>query len=323
MDLNRKPLRPSRMLLCLYSALLLCSEAALAQNANVVKVVQFGGAKNGQSAGKQVMLVIVAPIGTRRAITLAVPNKEDKPQANPKDEIANVVKGLKPGDLVKIEVEPPTVPRGIPGLKSIAVYEPKPGELQPNVYVYEISSPRQEAGKRFTGVVLTRLGETTVGAVPPGDDAMEEFLVELKPGTLVEVNFQSKGKYPTIATIDPYQEMEPATFVAQAEAEVEGEKVPAIEIKLASQPEPIKAILTGKQAGKRWVPEPKLASTIKRLKPDQELMVRVVKVGDNWWLRRFTASKPPKGGAAKPAKGGADAPEEKPESGEEETKGKE
>lgn len=264
-------------------------------------VVQYLGNEQGVDLGKKVMLVTVRPYGSRGAVTLPVPNKDEKKaDYNPIDAVANPIKDLKPDQYIEIEVRGGGANRSQrPMLASLKPYKTAEGELVPNVYLYQVSAPHQEAGKTYTGVVLRKLGETITAAVPGGgspDPKMMATLDSVKAQQPVEVTFVSKGKIPLIATIDPYAPPEKATVVKATEVEVEGQKADAVELTVKGKP--VTAIVTGKMQGKKWVPDARVVQMVKRLKPDQAIEARLVNEGDKTWLRYFTLEKETKAGAS-------------------------
>ena len=266
------------------------------------RIVQYMGNEKGNELGKQSMIVYVKPAGaaSSRPMQLAVPNKDNKPEYAPDGRIADAVKDLKPNDYIQVEIIPPPNRSQRATLKSVKSYTPREGELEPNVYIFMASSRRQEGGRDFIGVVLMKLGETIVAAVPMlktesggmvPDEKMIASFETFKKDQPVEVEFSSAGRPPTIATIDPYAQPESATFVKMTEVDIDGQKADAMELTVKGKP--VTAILSGKMLGKKWVPQPKLASLSKKLKPDQEVTIRLVNDGDKTWVRYFDIDKKP------------------------------
>jgi hypothetical protein len=240
-------------------------------------------------------------------LVLAVPSKDPKKSDYaPIDKVADAVKGLKQDDYIMIEVKKGQNASQKTSLHSVKPYTPKAGEMEENVYIYQIHARQQEGGKDFIGVVLMKMGETVTAQVPmvkteSGGSAPDQKMIAsfdgYKKDQPVEVTFATKGKNPVIATIDPYAQPEPAKFVKMTEVDVDGQKAEAVELTVKDKP--VTAILTGKVApNKKWAPDAKLASQTKRLKPDQAIDARLVKDGDKTWLRYFTIEKEKKGGAA-------------------------
>jgi hypothetical protein len=300
---------PGALLACLAALALTAPRAAAAPPAapaEQMMIVQYVGNEKGKEMGQNVMLVAVRPPGARSPVVLAVPNQDPKkPDYNPIQRVVDGLNALKPDDYFQAFIRPSMNKTQKPSLIDVRPYTVKPGELEPNVYVFQIHAPQQEGGRTFMGVVLMKLGEQITAAVPTvktesgnlvPDEKMIASFESFKKDQPVEVTFASTGKIPVIATIDPYAPPEAATFVKVTEADVDGHKAEAVELTVGGKP--VTAILTGRSLGKKWVSDPKLASSVKRLKPDQQIEARLVNAGDKTWLRYFKLDTGKKPGAA-------------------------
>ncbi len=287
-----------------------------------IMVVQYVGNEQGNNLGKKVMLVYVRPVGKKSTIPLAVPSRDEKKSDYaPIAAVADVVNDLKPNDFIAAEILPGR-PRMT--LKSVKLYEPKAGELVPDVYLFQNTFRKAEGSKDFIAVVLTKMGQDTTAAVPmlkneaggmAPDEKMIASMEKMKLNDPVEVTFSSKGRTPTIKTLDPWKAPEPATFVKLAEADHNGAKVPAVELLVAGKP--VTALLSGTLAGKRWVADRALDRDVKMLEKgrltaekkgepaEQPVMARVVDDGSGtMWLRKIEKAEP---GDAPAADASADA----------------
>ena len=322
--------------LCLLALSLTFTQKS-AQAADHPTVFKFVGADKKRVKGKEVLVVGIAPVtGRGGTAMLWAKNKDNKDTFEPDAKLLDAVKGVKPGDLVKVEVEP--AEQDV--IKSFAPYTIKPHEKVPYGYVFKNSyRNRDSGGREFTAVVLERMDLDITAAVPMVKDAdgamvpdekMLKLLDELKAGEPVEAEMSGRGKTMTLTTLLRYQEPTPATFEKLAEAETaDGQKVAAVEMKVGDKP--VTAILPGKLQGKKWTPDPKVHNPLKKLKPGATLQVRTTEDAGKTYLVRANVldpkgqkpatptgpTEPGKPTATEPAKEG-DKPKEgeKPKDGE-------
>ena len=77
-----------------------------------------------------------------RSMNLAVPNvHDDKPNFEPKPEIATVVKALKAGDFIKVTY---AMDKNTAMLQTVAAYPLKAGEELPNGFVFNETYEKKE-----------------------------------------------------------------------------------------------------------------------------------------------------------------------------------
>ena len=264
--------------------------------------------------GKQVMVVALEPLGGGRPVELVVPNRDMGPKGDkfdPIPQVADVVRGLKKGDTIKIELDD-TRPR--PYVTSAKPYKLKTGETDPNAYVFENTFRKEDGRSTYTAVVLSRFDEHTTVAVQQkrdnegdmaSDTAILNLLQKLKTGEVVEAEIKEGGRTPILTSLERYAPPQEGKFVKMTEQEVDGQKAPAVELERDGKP--VTVPVTGKLQGKRWVADPKVLSAAKRLKPDTEVVFRARDDEGKLWLKDIQPA--PKAAdesvAAPAARGGA------------------
>ena len=255
--------------------------------------------------GKPVMVLAVEPIDGGRPVELIVPNtgwgdmKNDK--YDPIPQVAQNVRNMKRGDVIKIEVEQPTHAQGRPLVKEAKRYTLKPGEGEPNTYVFKSNFRKEEGRSNFMAVVLSRFDEQTTVAVQQrrdkegdmvSDPAILDLLGKLKAGELVEAEIKEGGRTPVLMGLERYAPPRNGKFVKLTEAEIEGQKAPAVE--LTAEGKAVNAVVAGKLQGKRWTPDPKVLAAAKKLKQDTDVVFRAREDGGRLWLKEIE----PKAGEA-------------------------
>ena len=253
--------------------------------------------------GKQVMILAFEPLSGGRPVELVVPNRDMGARSDnkfdPVPQVADVVRGLKRGDVMKIELDD-TKPR--PFVTSARPYKLKAGETEPNGYVFENTFRKEEGRSTYTAVVLSRFDEHTTVAVQQkrdkdGDMASDaeiiELLQKLKTGEVVEAEITggSGGRTPILTSLERYAPPQTGKFVKVSEQDVEGQKAPAVE--LEREGKPVTAIVVGKVQGKRWVPDGKVLAAAKKLKPDTEVVFRARDEDGKLWLKEIEPAPKP------------------------------
>ena len=295
---------PSPWLRALVSAFLLGGllEPALAQEKKKTSMVvrYVGHTTDGQFKyqGKNVMLLAVEPIEGGRQVELIVPNRDMGARSDnkydPIPQVADSLGGVKRGDTIKIEVEQ-NQPR--PFVTYAKPYKLKPGEEDPRAWVFENTFRKEEGRSTYTAVVLSRFDEHKTVAVQQrrdkegdmvSDGAVLELLQSLKAGELVEAEIRDGRPVPVLTSLERYAPPQPGKFLKMSEQDVEGQKAPAVELERDGKP--VTALVVGKMQGKRWVPDAKVLSAAKRLKPDAEVVVRVREGDGKSWLKQIEAA---------------------------------
>jgi hypothetical protein len=247
--------------------------------------------------GKQVMLLAFEPLEGGRPVELVVPNRDMGARGNkfdPIPQVADVVRGLKKGDTFRIELDD-TKPR--PFVTYARPYKLKPGESDPNAYIFENTFRKEEGRSSYTAVVLSRFDEHTTVAVQQkrdkegdmaSDTAILDLLQKLKTGEVVEAQIQGGGRTPILTGLERYAPPQTGKFVKLSEQDVEGQKAPAVELERDGKP--VTAVVAGKLQGKRWVADAKVLGAAKRLKPDAEVVFRARDDDGKLWLKEIEAA---------------------------------
>jgi hypothetical protein len=236
--------------------------------------------------GRPVMVLAVEPIDGGRPVELIVPNRGwDDPKNgkyDPIPQVAENVRNLKRGDVIKIEVEHPTQQQGRPLVREAKRYTVKPGEGEPNTYVFKSNFRNKEGRSNFMAVVLSRFDEQTTVAVQQhrdkegdmvSDPAILELLGKLKGGELVEAEIKDGGgRTPMLTSLERYAPRQNGKFLKMTEVDVDGQKAPAVE--LQREGKPVTTTISGKLQGKRWTPDPRILSAARKLKPDTDVTFR-------------------------------------------------
>ena len=245
--------------------------------------------------GKPTMVLRVEPLEGGGPIDLYVPNRGQGDIRNDKydpiPQVAETVRDLKRGDVIKIELDH-TKPR--PFVREADRYQLKPGESEPNVYVFKSNFRKEDGRSNYMAVVLSRFDEQTTVAVQQKRDregdmvsepAILELLQKLRAGELVEAEIKEGGRTPVLTSLERYAPPQTAKFVRMSEAEVEGQKAPAVELQRGDKT--LSATIVGKMQGKRWSPDSRVLSAAKKLKPDNEVVFRVRDDDGKLWLKEI------------------------------------
>lgn len=282
-------------------------------------VVRYAGHQDDgrfRHLGKPVMLLWVTPLEGGSPVELIVPNKGMEDMRNDKydpiPQVAETVRDLKRGDVIKIELDH-SKPK--PYVRYAKRYKLKPGETDPKAYIFENTFRKGEGRSIYTAVVLSKYDEQTTVAVNQkrdkegdmvSDTAILEVLQSLKTGDLVEAEIRDAGRTPVLTTLERYAPSQSGKFLKPTESEVEGQKAPAVE--LEREGKRITALLPGKLQGKRWTPDPKVHAEVRKLKPDTEVVFRARDEGDKVWLKDISpvpaTKKEREEGSASAARGG-------------------
>ena len=268
--------------------------------------------------GKPVMLLGVEPLEGGRPVELVVPNRDMKgDKFDPIPQVAETVRDLKRGDVIKIELDD-TKPR--PFVREAKRYKLKPGETEPNTYVFENTFRKEDGRSTYTAVVLSRYDEQITVAVPQkrdkdgdmaSDTAMLALLQQLKTKEVVEAEVREGGRMPTLARLERYSPPQNGKFVKLSEEEVEGAKAAAVEIQGADG-KPVKAIVDGKVIGKRWTTDNRVLGAAKKLKPETEVVFRLRDEGGKQYLKSIEPAPKAEETAAPAARAARDDDEKKP-----------
>ena len=272
--------------------------------------------------GKPVMLLGVEPLEGGRPVELIVPNRDrNGDKFDPIPQVADTVRGLKRGDVIKIELDD-TKPR--PFVREARPYKLKPGESEPNTYVFENTFRKEDGRSTYTAVVLSRYDEQMTVAVPQrrdkegdmvSDTQMLGLLQQLKTKELVEAEIREGGRTPTLTRLERYSPPRNGKFVKVTEEEIEGQKAPAVEL-TGADGKPVTAIVDGRMTGKRWSADNRVLGAARKLKPDTDVVFRLRDEGGKQYLKAIEPAPKAEDTAAPAARAARDDDEKKPRRGE-------
>jgi hypothetical protein len=262
-------------------ALMTCPAAAIAAytppapkptGEPIIQILKYHGTGEQGQGNRKHVYVTLSPLNGTRLVQIFVPPK-DQNHPEPDPAITGMINGLKPGDVVKAEIQQMN---GMPSLKSIMAIEVKPGEENPHGYVYSESYPDDKTGA--TVVKLTKYGQDVelLAARVRGEKGKMETdpqvtaaIQSLKSGDVVYVQM-AQGRTPVLTGIFPYKEPETGKVTRVSEQEVDGKKMPAIELQTADG-KSVTAIIPGKLSGKRWVADPNMLRLARSMRPGTEV----------------------------------------------------
>ena len=235
-------------------------------NEPLTGLFKFVGAGEAVAGGHRHAYANLAPLTGSRASRLYVPNT-DQNSNDPKPELLDAVKDLKPGDVVKVEYQQTN---GIPVINSLKLVDVKPGEDTPNGYIFE----GYDSSENGPGMVtLSKYGQDLKLAASPvrgekgkmqTDPKLDSALGQLKAGDVVYAQV-NPGRVPVLTAIFPYKDPETGKLTKMTTQEVEGNpKAPAVEIETADG-KTITAVIQGRLNNKRWVPDTSVLRDARRL----------------------------------------------------------
>ena len=272
--------------------------------------------------GKPVMLLGVEPLEGGRPVELVVPNRDmNGDKFDPIPQVAETVRDLKRGEVIKIELDD-TRPR--PFVREAKRYKLKPGESEPNTYVFENTFRKEDGRSTYTAVVLSRYDEQITVAVPQkrdkdgdmvSDTSMLGLLQQLKTKEVVEAEIREGGRTPTLTRLERYSPPRDGKFVKMSEEEIEGQRVPAVEL-TGADGKPVKAIVDGRLIGKRWTADNRIVGAAKKLKPETDVVFRLRDEGGRQYLKSIEPAPKAEDAAAPAARAARDDDEKKPRRGE-------
>lgn len=214
--------------------LALLAAPALADTA----VCKFVGAKEGTPWGHHALVITVAPV-SGGTVELVVPNKDPmNPKFDPVDAIATLVKAAKAGDIMEATWADF---KGKNMLSALKNYDLKPGEDEPNVYVFAKSSTVKNGKDEIPAVEVTKLGKDSTFTVPmpkgadgkpAADPDITKVIAGLKKGDSVEIiPAPGGGNTPAIKTIKAYEPPKKGEFVELGKQTVGQTEYQTVELK--------------------------------------------------------------------------------------------
>ncbi len=273
----------------LLAALLFASASVWAQEnpQEDVIVARFRGAGPGRVSGRPHLLISIEAAGGR-SLQLPIPNNnEGRPEFDPDRKMADVVQDLKPGDLIEVSVDHPR-PSHPALIRRIKPYELKPGEDQPNGYIFQGSEEKTVGRSKRTVVTLGKLGQTIAAEVP--DKKGAGGALEFDPDILAAVNQLKEGSSVwvemtgrSLTLIEPYVDPVVGKFTKYTDTEVDGRKLRSLEIDQDGKT--VTLLVPGRSNGKTWVSDSNVTRQLTRVRPGMTVQFRSKEDGDKNWLR--------------------------------------
>ena len=278
------------LLTCLASLLAAVTLTVAADAKPGEAVVKYAGYKQGAAWGRPCMILLVAPPAGGGQSELIVPNQNPMAMKyDPSPIVLDVVKNLKPGDLIKIRS---STGQGHTILNAISAYTLKPGEDEPNVYTFMEVKDSQPVGQvTYTGVTLGKLGASQLALVPntkdkdgklAPDEAILAAVKDLKKDSQVEVQLEKQGNLFVIKSIRAYAPPAQGEFVKTSQQKTEQGDVTVVEIKEAQKN--VLAWVPNVSVGGKSAPDAALMSAAKTLKPGQAVMYKCHTDDKGTWL---------------------------------------
>ena len=253
-------------------------------------VIKFVDVKPGSFMGKSTMILTGTQIEGGAKVHLAIwtgspfprpaPGTKPAPATRPAKPlpdpaIMSVLQNANPGDCLLVNCIGVSTRLQA---RQVQPYELKPGEDQPNVYLY-VDKEQEKIGDVFRkNVTVSRLGETFTMVVPTVDGQPSSEIMQVIDGataneTLLEIISAKVGANATIKTVKVYEPPKEFVFVKVAAQK----DLTAIEVKDGDKTQ---TIAINPKAGNSAV----LLKKIKDFKADQAVMVRSTKDDDGTWL---------------------------------------
>ncbi len=249
------------------------------------KVLQFKSALKTQIKGKD-HLVVLSNLPRGRTARLVVANADPAGPYAPVPDQAQLIQGLKPGDLIQASWDTAGT---VNTISAIARYTPKPGELMPNGYIFVKAEQKDKSDD--LNIVLNKLGEITNATVAAekdenGDVRHDAFiqttLDSLHQGDSVWADLTTEAS-PTVIAMLPYTDPAAGKLVKIDTTDLNGQRVATVQIDAGGTA--ISAIIPGKLVKGKWVVNSRLIAAAHRCKPGAPILYRVQSDGSGTWLR--------------------------------------
>ena len=246
------------------------------------ELFKFVSAAEIMFSGHKHIAVSALSLTSGRPMRLMVPNVNQNSN-EPNADVAASVNTLKPGDVFKAEI---WQEYGAPAIRKLDPVETKPGEDNPHGYVFVESA----ADATPPVVRLTKYGQDVELTIPrvkgekgqmEPDPAVQEQLQKFKKGEVVYVLLQ--GRSPVLQAIYPYKEPQSGKLTKIADQEVDGQKVPAVEIE-GDDGKTVTALVPGKTVNKKWVPDANVMRLVHAVRPKTQVQFTTADQGDKTYL---------------------------------------
>ena len=197
----------------------------------------------GNFLGKNVPIMTMVNISTGKGLTL-VCSDDAKPNEAPAW-LTTLLKSSKKGDVFEVHYAPVKNAKGMSMMQNMAAYETKPGETEPNVFIFgKLGTADEKSGATPIGV--TKFGMSFEFLIPgtrgadgkmaPNEEMMS-VVSALKPGSPVEImcgpgraGKPGKPGLMTVRSIKKFDLPKWAKFVKLSKQNVDGKDLNAVEV---------------------------------------------------------------------------------------------
>jgi hypothetical protein len=262
--------------------------------------------KKAKLNGAEVLSLILQDVFTGKTETMFVPNSDPKGREyDPLPDVAAAVEALEDGAPVKVEA---AKEKGKWMVSSLAKADVQPGEELPTGFVFvEYDENEDRAGNKTFVVTLRKFGREVKVGVPmyknddykdanwEPDPKIDYEVRRLTAGEVVEAKIKP-GRPPMLIELYRFYPPERGKFVKMKDTTFNGAAAAAFEM-VATDGTTVTITLPGTEQArgenKVLMPDRRMLSAVKKLKPDTEIIVLYREDGQTMFLRdlRF-----PKGG---------------------------
>jgi hypothetical protein len=183
-------------------------------------VCRFHGIDNSSYAGRPVLVISVSKAANKGDnLKLAVPNQSvDDRKVNPPMEVSELVKKCKQGDFLDVSYR---MDGDRPVLDRLAAYEIKPGEEEPNVFIFGGTKDEKAGTKEIPCITVTKfrvegefqLPQARVDGKMAVKPEIAKVVDGLKSGDLVEILATPGKPFPMVRSIKVFEPPKWGKFV--------------------------------------------------------------------------------------------------------------
>ncbi len=231
-------------------------------------------AKYVTSASSTSMLAVRLVVATTGAnLELPAETSYSDGKQVPSSQVQAIIKASEPGDYFKVSVA--TV-NGRQVIKKMDRYTLKPGEDEPNVYVFEGVKEEKVNNRPTQFVTATKFEQSFKFQVPPGRDPVTSkpaaanpdimaTVGSFKSGDSVEIVSIKAGQAATLKSIKAYQPPKEAQFSKVTTTKLADKEVPALEVQIDGQAQTLPLLPTASQA---------IRSKVGSMKADTKILIK-------------------------------------------------
>ena len=229
---------------------------------------------------------------------------EKKNSYSPLPKVSAFLAQAQAGDLIDIVCIAPKNANDLIQIKSLEPYKAKPGENDPNGYVFVESFTHKTGDKTFNLVTVSKYLQKTTLNIPThpdanGDAVPDDVLLgiadKLKAGQSVYAAYTGTGDDATLALLAPWANHFTGKFVRldpSATVDSNGDTGPAVELTDAKGKK-VTALIPGTVIGKKWVANSTVLEKARPLKADADVDFITAASGDKRiWLVNIQPAKP-------------------------------